>query len=116
MNATLLSLAAAAAAMCLCAGAAAQGSPAVDCLNDGKVGASGTEAAGPAATETKVSPAAAARAQRTVRERGTLPVVFPTCAAKTDRTARAECVRSAWEARHGVAGERMASASTRRPC
>jgi hypothetical protein len=105
-------LAAAVAAIGVCAGAAAQ-SRDVNCIDDGAVSASGTSAAPGHVASPKRSKAASLRVQHLARERGTLPVAFPTCAAKTDRTARAECVSSALEARRSAT---LASASGRRPC
>jgi hypothetical protein len=61
----------------------------------------------------KRSKAGSLRVQQMVRERGSLPVAFPSCSAKTDRTARAECVSTALEARRSTT---VASASGRRPC
>jgi hypothetical protein len=107
-------LAAAAAALGLCAGAAAQSrNDSVDCLREG-VSASGTSAApGTAAASKRTKTAASWRAQQLARDRGTLPVAFPQCANKSDRTARAECVSAAWERRQSAL---VASSSGRRPC
>lgn len=102
----------AAAALGLCAGASAQ-SRDVNCLDDSAVGASGTSAAPGHAAAPKRSKAASLRVQQMIRERGSLPVAFPSCAAKSDRGARAECVSTALEARRS---ETLASASGRRPC
>lgn len=105
-------LAAAAASVGLCAVAAAQSRDDVNCLNDG-VSASGTSAApGSMAASKRVSKAAGLRYQQLARERGTLPVAFPSCAAKNDRTAKAECVSAALERRNSM----LASTSGRRPC
>src|SRR5687767_13022211 len=93
-------LAAVAASVGLCAAAAAQSRDDVNCLNDGAVSASGTSAApGNAAAPKRVGKAASLRYQQLARERGTLPVAFPSCAAKNDRTAKAECVSAALERR-----------------
>lgn len=119
-------LAAAAATMLLAGGAWAQSqggeNPApsgssLDCAN-GTVSTSGTESArGPSMKRTHKA-SAHAGAKKASGDRYTLHASFPQCSAKNDRSARAECVRTAWESRHGMPGERttMASASSRRPC
>lgn len=111
MKTSLHWLAAAASAIGLCTGAAAQ-SRDVNCV-DGAVSASGTSAAPGDSAPPKRSKAASLRSQQLVRERGSLPAAFPSCAAKSDRTARAECVSTALESRRSTT---LASATGRRPC
>lgn len=90
------------------------GDPSLDCAN-GSVNASGTSAA---RGSTMKSSRAAPVHKTASRDARTLHAAFPQCSVKNDREARAECVRTAWESRYGVPGERtsLASSSTRRPC
>jgi hypothetical protein len=60
----------------------------------------------------RASKASTQRYQQLARERGTLPVAFPSCSAKNDRTAKAECVSAALERRSSM----VASSTGRRPC
>jgi len=119
-------LAALAATVLLAGGAWAQGqggdNPApsgdrsLDCANNGTLNASGTEAArGPTMKHAR---GARTHHAHVATDATTLHAAFPQCAGKDDRSARAECVRTAWEARHGAPGERttLASSSSRRPC
>jgi len=91
------------------------GDRSLDC-DRGTVNASGTESA--RASSTKHARSAPMHKAHVNRDAGTLHASFPQCAAKDDRSARAECVRTAWEARHGTpgAGTTLASNSSRRPC
>jgi hypothetical protein len=113
MKTHLTWLAALAASIGLCAAATAQSRDAVNCFDDGAVSASGTSAApGSTGVSRRASKASTQRYQQLARERGTLPVAFPSCSAKNDRSAKAECVSAALERR----GTTLASSTGRRPC
>jgi hypothetical protein len=113
MKTHLTWLAAVAASIGLCTAAAAQSRESVNCFDDGAVSASGTSAApGNRGVSSRASKASTQRYQQLARERGTLPVAFPSCSAKNDRTAKAECVSAALERRSSM----LASGNGRRPC
>jgi hypothetical protein len=93
------------------AGSAWAAGDSFDC-DKGTVNASGTESAH--ASSMKHVRSMSKHAMHVARDTTTLHAAFPQCADKTDRSARAECVSAAWEARQ--ARTSVASNSSRRPC
>lgn len=116
MTSTRTLLAALCSTFLLAGGAWAQDNPrpsgdtSIDCPKD-TVSASGTGS--PQESQPRRS---SAKDVEYARMHGNMPGHYAQCTGKTDRRARAECVRTAYESRFGTSGTLTASNSSRRPC
>lgn len=86
------------------------GDNSIDCPKD-MVSASGT-----GSSQAMRPHRSSAKAVEYAKMHGNMPGPYAQCTGKSDRGARAQCVRTAYESRFGTSGTLTASSSSRRPC